>query len=97
MKKAKVFTVINFVILGILWLLGVLTLLFNILGLWSPWHLAGYTFVFYIPFAAISQILSFVFSWEAKEKKLITINSITFFVSIGFILFTVFVSATWFW
>ena len=97
MKNAKVFTIINFVLSGFLWLLGILTLLFNILGLWTPWHLAGFAFIFYIPIAAISQLLSFVFSCIARENKLVTINSITFFISLGFLLFTILVSSNWFW
>ena len=97
MKNAKVFTIINFVLSGFLWLLGILTLLFNILGLWTPWHLAGFAFIFYIPIAAISQLLSFVFSCIARENKLVTINSITFFISLGFLLFTILVYSNWFW
>ena len=97
MKKAKVFTAINFVASGIFWLLGILTLLFNILGSWTYWHLAGFAFVFYVPVAAFSQMLSFSLSCAAKDNKLVTVNLITFFVSVGFALLTVFVSSGWFW
>ena len=97
MNKAKVFTIINFILSAVLWLLGIITLLFNILGLWTPWHLAGFAFIFCIPIAAISQFLSFAFSCIASDNKLVTINSITVFISLGFILFTIFVSTNWFW
>ena len=97
MKKAKVFTAINFVLSGIFWLLGILTLLFNILGSWTYWHLAGFAFAFYVPIAAISQLLSFSLSCAAKDNKLVTVNLITFFASVGFALLTVFVSSGWFW
>lgn len=96
MRKAKVFTVINFVLSGILWLLGILTLLFNILGLWAPWHLAGFAFIFYIPIPAISQFLA-IFFCNTTEKKLFTMNLISFGISIAFVLLTVLVSAEWFW
>ena len=97
MKKVKVFTIINYVLSGILWLLGVLTLLFNILGLWVPWHLAGFGFIFYIPVPAVSQFLSVIFSCSVKENKYLIMNLISFAISIGFVLLTVFVSAGWFW
>jgi hypothetical protein len=96
MRKAKVFTIVNYVLSGILWLLGILTLLFNSLGLWGPWHFAGFCFLFYIPVPAVSQFLA-IFFCNSAEKKLTNMNSISLIISAGFILFTVFVSARWFW
>ena len=96
MTKAKLFTVINFVLSAILWVLGILTLLFNILGLWTPWHLAGFGFIFYIPMPAISQFLAIYFCSTAG-KKLLTMNLVSFAISIAFVLLTVFVSTRWFW
>ena len=75
-KKTKTFTVINYILSGILWLLGILTLLFNILGLCAPWHLAGFGFVFYIPIPAIFQILAITFSFVGKSDI-----SISFIIS----------------
>ena len=96
MSKAKLFTIINYVFSSILWLLGILTLIFNILGLWSPWHLAGFGFMFYIPVPATTQFLALYFC-NATEKKFSTINLVAFAVSVGFVLLTVLVSAKWFW
>ncbi len=96
-NAAKIMTIISYIFSGILWLLGILTLVFNILGLWAPWHLAGFGFIFYIPVPIIPAILSIVFSCVSKEIKLIIMNSISAVVSIGFILLTVFVSSGWFW
>ena len=97
-KIAKiVFTVINYVLSSVLWLLGILTLLFNIVGLWAPWHLAGFGFVFYIPVPIIPQIIAIVFSCVEKDKKTIIMNFVSLAVSIAFVLFTIFVSSTWFW
>lgn len=96
MKKAKVFTIVNYVLSAIGWLLGILTLLFNILGLWTPWHLAGFGFMFYIPVPIISQFLA-IFFCNTLEKKLLTMNIISFVVSVSFVLLTVFVSQRWFW
>ena len=96
MSKAKLFTIINYVFSSILWLLGILTLLFNILGLWSPWHLAGFGFIFYIPIPAITQLIAFCFC-NTTEKKFLSMNLVAFAVSAGFVLLTVLVSAKWFW
>ncbi|MBQ7378883.1 MAG: hypothetical protein IJW70_04295 [Clostridia bacterium] len=93
---AKIFTVINYVLLGILWLGGILTLLFNVLGLWAPWHLAGFGTLFYLPVPVIPFILSVVFSLVAKERKMIIAN----FISLGITFAALFVwllSTTWFW
>ena len=96
-KTAKGFTIINYILSSILWLLGVLTLLFNIVGLWAPWHLAGFGFVFYIPVPTISQVLAIVFSCVEKHKKTMIMNFVSLAVSISLVVFTVFVSSTWFW
>lgn len=96
MKKSKLIAVINLVLSALLWLLGILTLLFNILGLWTPWHLAGFAFMFYLPVPAVSQGLSLIFS-DPAEKKLKTVNLICFAVSAGFVLLTVLISTSWFW
>ncbi len=96
MTKAKAFTVINYVLSAVLWLLGILTLLFNVLGHWTAWQLVGFGFMFYIPVPVISQFLAIYFC-NTAEKKLLAINLISFAISIAFVLLTVFVSTKWFW
>ncbi len=96
MTKAKAFTTINYVLSAIGWLLGMLTLLFNILGLWTPWHLAGFGFIFYIPVPLISQFFAIYFC-NTAEKKLLTMNLVSFVISVSFVLLTVFVFTRWFW
>lgn len=94
-RKSKLFTRLNLVFSSILWLLGIFTLLFNSLGLWVPWHLAGFGFILFVPVPLIFSILSLLFSY--KEKKLLLNNLIFIGVSVFFVLFTYFVSAGWFW
>ena len=94
-KKSKLFTWLNLIFSSILWGMGILTLIFNVLGLWAPWHLAGFGFVFFIPVTLIFSLLSLVFSY--KEKKLLLYNLLFIGVSIIFIVFTVNVSTSWFW
>jgi len=96
-STAKTMTIISYIFSGILWLLGILTLVFNVLGLWAPWHLVGFVFVFYLPIPAIPQILAIVFSCVEKNKKTIIMNFASLALSIVFALFTVLVSSTWFW
>ena len=96
MRKATLFTIINLILSGILWLLGILTLLFNILGLWTFWQLCGFGFLFFIPVPAISELLA-LFYCNREEKKLLTVNLIAFAVSLGLVLLTVGISTSWFW
>ena len=98
MKKAAIaLTIISCILSGMLWLLGILTLLFNILGLWGPWHLAGFGFIFFIPVPIVPAILSIIFSCIQKDRKLMILNSVSAAASVVFIFLTVFVSSTWFW
>ena len=96
-KTTKVFTIINYIASSVLWLLGVLTLLFNVLGLWAAWHLAGFGFIFYMFVPAISQILAIVFSCVERHKKAMILNFVSLAISIAFVFLTVFVTSNWFW
>ncbi len=96
MMKAKTITVINYVLSGILWLLGLLTLLFNILGLWVQWHLAGFGFIYYIPVPAGAQLFAII-TCDGTAKKFLKLNLFSLGISVGFVLLTLFVSTSWFW
>ncbi len=96
-NSAKTMTAINCSAAAVLWFLGLLTLLFNILGLWAPWHLAGFGFLFFTPVSVVLTVIAIVFSCTSKETKLVVINSVFTVISIGSILFTFLVSYTWFW
>ena len=92
-KPVKFLLFCNFCISMILWLLGTLTLLFNLLGMWTLWHLAGFAFALWVIVCAFPLILSTICAFGLKSKKYIIIN----LSNIAVILFTVFVSATWMW
>ncbi len=94
---AKVFTVINYVTSGILWCLGVLTLLFNLLGAWEPWHLAGFGFIFFLPVVCVPLLVSLVLSCVEGERRYIILNLVALAISAGFVALTFFVSMYWFW
>lgn len=96
-NKVKIFTVINYVALSILLLLAILTLLFNVLGLWAPWHLAGFGFIFFVPVSILIQIFALAYSNASNEKKYKIANFISLAISIGLVLLTVYVSSTWLW
>lgn len=96
-NTARAMTIIHCIYAGILWLLGILTLLFNVWGLWAPWHLAGFGSIFCVPASMITALFSLFFSCASKNIKLVIINFISTAISVGFILLTVFVSSGWFW
>lgn len=95
MKKAKIFTIINYIFSGVLWGLGILTFLLNLLRYWELWQGVGFAFIRYAAVPIIPLIFAFVFSIKEKSRKMIILNFISLAISIGIVLFTVFVSATW--
>lgn len=98
-KLSLVFTIVSYALGGIVWLLGLLTALFNICGLWAPWHIAGFAFILYCFIPVVPQIVSFVIAFFAEDKKgkYITLNAIASGLTFFWILFTVFVSSYWFY
>jgi hypothetical protein len=96
-KNSKSVTVTSYVFSSILWLLGILTLFFNVFGLWGPWHLAGFGFIFFIPIPIISQIAAIICSICYKERKFIILNFVSLGITVLFIVVTVFISSGWFW
>lgn len=90
-------TKVTLVLTAFAWVLAALTLAFNIIGLWGPWHLAGFGFVFYLPIPTIALISSFITSVRERNGKYVFKNILYFFVNVAITLFTVVVSATWFW
>lgn len=56
---SNVMTVVSYVLGGIAWLLGLLCVTFNICGLWSLWHIAGFAFIFYCFIPLLPQTASF--------------------------------------
>lgn len=95
-SKAKTMTILNYTLSSVLWLLGILTLLFNILGLWEAWHLVGFGFYFYHPAVVCLQVRALVFSHNEKNKNLMVANYVALAISSASILFTFTIAATWF-
>lgn len=91
----EILTKLNLIFSSILWVLSFLIFLFNLLGLWAPWHLAGYAALFYSPFSIVLSILSIVLT--VKEKKVFIKNLIFLGISVFSILFFVLVTLNWFW
>ncbi len=88
-------TAVSFVLALILWILGVLTFLFNYLGLWVEWHLAGFAFVFYLIIPAIAHLVALGKSIGRGGQFFF--NLLTTAISVIVTLFTVHISAGWFW
>ena len=90
-------TKISYALLMILYAFGGLTLLFNLIGLWAPWHLAGFGYFFFLPIPAISLIVSFFTSLFEGDGRMIFKNLRLIIFTVAVTCFTVYISATWFW
>ena len=77
----KIFSIINSVLSAFLWMLGLLTFLTNLFGLWQAWHYVGITFLLQIPIVAASQTAALVFSLRPPSKKLLFWNGAVLLVS----------------
>ena len=102
MKKAVVtITRVNYILSALLWILGVLVLLFNILGQWTAWHLTGFGFLFFLihPFAAscLAIILSLISKEPKLRKKYLWHNVIVLTISVVVTIFYFSISTNWFW
>ena len=102
MKKAVVITTwINYILSILLWILGILVLLFNILGMWTEWHLAGFGYYFFFIHPMIASGLAILFATMNKEaavrKKYILHNSIVLGISAVMTVLSLFVFSKWFW
>ena len=97
----KKLTTTNYIASAILWCLGLLVLLFNLLGLWDAWVLVGliFHFVVLVPLViAIVALSKSVKLTDAAQKKACTLhNGIVLAISAVMSALTLFVFSTWFW
>lgn len=98
-KLSLILTIVSYALGSIAWLLGLMTVVFNVCGLWGPWHLAGFAFIFYCFIPVVPHIASFVVSFFTgnKKGKYITLNAISSGLTLFWIFFTVFISSNWFY
>ena len=98
-KLSLILTIVSYALGGIAWLLGLMTVVFNVCGLWGPWHLSGFAFIFYCFIPVVPHIASFVVSFFTgnKKGKYITLNAISSGLTLFWIFFTVFISSNWFY
>ena len=66
--------VINLILSFVLWILGALTFAFNAIGLWAPWHYAGFGFVFYLIIPAAAGAISLFVSIKNRNFKNLLLN-----------------------
>lgn len=92
-----ILTAIHYTFSSISWLLGTLVLVLNVIGAWALWNASGFLFILFVPILIPSFILAFGFACNDRNKKMIILNLCILAFSIAFTLFTVFVSAGWFW
>ena len=101
MKKLKTLAVINGILSGILVLLSLLTLTFNLLGEWVPWNLAGFGFYFYFLVPILFGVYAFMESvtWHepAARRKYMIYSIVVMIVDLIFTILTFAVFSSWFW
>lgn len=99
MKVTKVFSVIHYIHAVILWILAMLTLLFNLLGKWVPWNLAGFGTCFFAFPTAVSALPAIVLSaiFSRSSKKHLILNCIALLISIAMFVLLLTVFQRWFW
>jgi hypothetical protein len=101
MKKLKNLAVINCILSGVLVLLSLLTLTFNLLGEWVPWNLAGYGFYFYFLVPILFGVYAFMESltWHepAARRKYMIYSIVVMIVDLLFAILTLTVFCSWFW
>ena len=97
MKASKVFITVSIVLTSVLFVLGALTLLFNLLGKWWPWNAAAGSFILFMPPTVPVHVLSCVFACKSKFTKRIVASIVLAAVTFLLVIFTVSVSMTWFW
>lgn len=95
MKTAKVFTILNLVLSGLFWLLGILFFVLNVSQCWELWQGVGFLSVYYLPAPLMSSLAALGVSIGTKSKKLLATNAITLAVTVGIALFSHFVSANY--
>ncbi len=98
----KILKWVNLITAFVMWLSGLLFGLFNLLGLWVAWHLAGYAWLVCImpslALSVITLIASFVKEdWEYSKKENALRSGIVLAISIGVSILSVFVFSVWFW
>ena len=100
-KRILLITRISDILSLLLWLLGIGVFVFNLLGKWTAWHLAGFGYYFYfvIPFiASCGAILATGMSDDAAiRKKYILHNGVVLGISTVITILTFFVFCKWFW
>jgi len=97
--KLKYITTIHLVTAGILWLLGILVMVFNLLDLWIPWNMAILASYLYMPVpiaaSAAAMVLSARQDEEEERKYWLRRNGIVLAVSAVVTVLTVYVFSIW--
>ena len=98
--KLRYVTRIHYVTAGILWLLGILVLAFNLIGLETAWNMAMLLTYLYIPVPICASAASLVLSGQLDEeddrKFWLWRHGVILAVSVIVTILTVYVFSIWF-
>ena len=98
----KILKWVNLIAAFVMWLLALLFGLFNLLGLWKAWHLAGFAWLTCVlpslVLSVITLIASFVKEdWEYTKRENVLRSGIVLTISVGISLLAGFIFVAWFW
>lgn len=98
--KIERLSILNYIASSILWLNALLVLLFNLLGLWDAWHLAGFIYLAYMLLPLGLSLAAYMTSKNiadaAIKKKYVHRNTVVMVISIVVTALYLFVFSTWF-
>ena len=101
MKKLLGISKWHFWLSLILWILGFLVFLFNLLGLWAAWHLAAFGYLYYMfPVHAVSLgaiMRSAAYTDPEVSKRFLVRNGLLAMASVVMTILVFFVFQRWFW
>ena len=98
----KILKWVNLITALVMWLLALLFGLFNLLGLWKAWHLAGFAWLACALPSLVLSVITFIASfakedWEYSKKENVLRSGIVLAISIGVSILFVFVFSAGFW
>lgn len=96
----KILKWVNLITAFVTWLLALLFGLFNLLGLWKAWHLAGFAWLACVKPSLVLSVITLIASfvkedWEYSKKENVLRSGIVLAISVGVSMLAVLVFSAW--
>ena len=95
MKTAKAFTILNYILTGLFWLLGILFFALNKARCWELWQGIGFLGMYYLSIPVLSPLIALSLCIKQKAHRLVAGNLIALAVTVCVALFSYFISANY--